>query len=144
MDEIVLDIAQDLDSVWVAARTAREVCSKLCHPLVDEDFLNAAELAMSEGCTNAVIHRGNGGGQGRIVVSFEIWRDRIVMKIKDKGPGFDIASVAPPRDGSFAGGYGIHIMRSMMDEVLYFTHDGWNVLSMTKFLDSRNRGEVSR
>ena len=134
MDEIVLDIEQNMDSVWAATSLARKVCLGIRHPSVDEDFVNAAELAMSEACANAVVHHRDDGGTGRIVVSFEIWHDKIVMKIKEKGPGFDITAVPSPSfDKHCPGGYGIHIIRSIMDEVRYFRHGDWNVLAMTKF-----------
>ncbi len=134
MDEIVLNIERNLDSVPLAASFAREVCLGLDHPRVDEDFVNAAELAMSEACTNAVVHDNGNGGSEEIVISVEVWHDKVVMNIKDRGAGFDITTVPPPgfskRSG---GGYGIHIIRSLMDDVRYFRRDEWNVLSMTKF-----------
>jgi anti-sigma regulatory factor (Ser/Thr protein kinase) len=146
MDEIVLTIARNLGSVCLAASFARKVCLGIEHPSVDEDFVNATELAVSEACTNAVVHHRGGGEEGRIMVCFEVWHDKIVMNIKEQGPGFDIATVPPPEfDKHFAGGYGIHIIRSKMDEVQYFRRDDWNVLSMTKFFGlAREAGKSNR
>ena len=75
---------------------------------------------------------GSAGGRGTNVrVSYCYFPDEIVFKVQDEGPGFDPDSVPDPtidpighiarraREGKRSGGYGLYIVRKLMDRVIY-------------------------
>jgi serine/threonine-protein kinase RsbW len=138
MDEIVLEVEQKIEYLRLATTLAREVCRSIKDPRVDQDFINTAELVVSEACTNAILHGKPPGGCGRVATVFQVFQDKIVIHIKDKGPGFDITGVPlPDFDRHPEGGYGLYIIRTKMHEVRYSTSDGWNMLSMTLYFEGR-------
>jgi len=73
------------------------------------------ETAVGEALANAAEHghRADSGFEVRVYVE----RDRIVIEVQDEGGGFPAAPVAhqPPHDAPR--GFGIYLMRHLMDEV---------------------------
>jgi anti-sigma regulatory factor (Ser/Thr protein kinase) len=92
-------------------------------------------VALQEMVTNVLRHAYRTGTQGPIVVRFEADANGFRVTLRDRGPEFDPRghemhwSEAMPHD---AGGFGIMIMRAVMDDVDYARQDGWNVVSMKK------------
>lgn len=101
------------------------------------DFAHAFELALSEAFTNAVKHVQGFRALSKIIIEFEIEEDALSMSIKDRNPRFD-PDVTPPADiRTFpVGGYGIFLMKQVMDRVGYRREVGWNVMTMSKKLKS--------
>ena len=92
-------------------------------------------VALQEMVTNVLRHAYRTGTYGPIVVRFEADKEGFRVTLRDRGPEFDPrghqmhwAEAMPPDPG----GYGIMIMRAVMDEVDYARQDGWNVVSMKK------------
>lgn len=73
--------------------------------------------ATHEACKNAVIH--NPKSQEQVDIVCEILDDSIVVEVLDKGPGFDVSRVIPPRmpDPHSPDGRGLFIIYSLMDKV---------------------------
>lgn len=103
------------------------------------------KMAIREITANA-IEWGNKGDEARqIKVSYCQFEGRLVFKIEDEGEGFDPAQVFDPSEDPFGGvlerleagkrfgGYGMVMVRNIMDEVLY--NDRGNVVLLTKYLD---------
>jgi CheY-like chemotaxis protein/anti-sigma regulatory factor (Ser/Thr protein kinase) len=101
-------------------------------------------LAVEELGRNA-IEWGNRNERGkRVRFAFALFDDRLVFKIEDEGEGFCAEALADPSvdpiahierrraEGKRPGGYGVHIVRKIMDEVSY--SDRGNSVIMTKFL----------
>jgi len=76
-------------------------------------------------------------------ISYRHLNDRVILKFEDEGEGFDsTARVDPTADpehlakreaaGKRPGGYGIHMLHELMDEVVY--SEKGNVVVMTKYL----------
>lgn len=101
-------------------------------------------LAAEELIHNAIEWGNRFDHQKRVSVASCLFGDRIVVKVEDEGEGFvpeDIddptidpfASVRKRREsGKRPGGYGIHLVKAMMDEVVY-SRRGNSVL-FTKYL----------
>lgn len=93
-------------------------------------------LAVYEAATNIVRHAYEGGSDEPITMTIEPAADRVIIRLIDRGrrnPHW------PPPDEpahSGEGGYGLHIIRQVMDEVDY-GHDGQNanVLTMVAYLE---------
>jgi anti-sigma regulatory factor (Ser/Thr protein kinase) len=77
-----------------------------------------AALAVNEICANIHRHAYAGGRQGRIDLSAESDRKggRLRLTVRDYGATFDARAVPPPGEGLQEGGYGVYLVRSLMDE----------------------------
>jgi serine/threonine-protein kinase RsbW len=78
-------------------------------------------VAVTEAIANAIL-RGNGSASGRVVlVTLELNEVRMVVRVVDEGPGFDLQRVEQsPSDADWFDreeGRGIFLMRSLMDAV---------------------------
>jgi serine/threonine-protein kinase RsbW len=73
------------------------------------------ETAVGEALANAAEH-GHRGGSGFEVRAF-VQRDRIVIEVQDEGGGFRAAAYSPKPAHDAPRGFGIYLMRHLMDEV---------------------------
>lgn len=91
------------------------------------DLLVAAEEAF----TNVAKHAYD--GPGSVEVSVEVEGMTISLALRDHGRPFDPLSIPPPDldeapEDRVVGGLGIHLMRNLVDDVLYRREAGTNVL----------------
>lgn len=101
-------------------------------------------MAIEEIGRNAIEWGNRFDTEKRIRLSYCRFEDKIVFKIEDEGNGFNPALIEDPSldpvahlrhrqdEGKRPGGYGIHIVRKIMDEITY--SDRGNVVVMTKRL----------
>jgi PAS domain S-box-containing protein len=106
---------------------ALELVRTLAQPY-GESFAYELELAVSEILTNIIQHAYR-GACGEIRGEFRLEADRIQIDVYDRGVSFNLASVPhlaavpdPDRDvrRTSERGYGVHIVRQVMDEVDYW------------------------
>lgn len=92
-----------------------------------DELLNSVELAVHEACTNIVKHA-YAGEKGTIELTFTLADSprRVVVATRDTGRSFDLRQVSDPDlDAVQDSGYGIFLIRKLMDEVTYHsTADG--------------------
>lgn len=103
------------------AAARRAVVEFAAHWFGDED-LGDIESAVGEALANSAEHGGKSGGDVAVHCHFE--GDRFLIDVKDTGDGFDrwnAADYMKPLDNA-ARGYGIYIMRELMDEIEYSEH----------------------
>ncbi len=82
-----------------------------------EEAIDDLKIAISELCTNAIIHTSNKGGLSPVVVRYITGDDFIQVEVQDNGPGFDAACVGRLREnGLVEKGYGIPLIKSLVDE----------------------------
>lgn len=99
------------------------------------------QLAVHEGCTNIVDHAYVDDG-GRIAVNLMLgWTPpQLIIELHDTGRAFDPATIADPNvgdpnlDDPQVRGYGLYLMRQIMDEVIYETRTEGNCWRMVKYL----------
>jgi serine/threonine-protein kinase RsbW len=87
-----------------------------------EDATREVAVALSEACANVHRHAYSGRSDGRIDVEVEVLRETMRVSVRDYGETFDPSSCPLPnlaRPGE--GGYGIFLMKSLMDHVEYVT-----------------------
>lgn len=85
------------------------------------DFIYLIELAISEICTNIIQHAYS-GTKGRITGHITLLEDGVLLDFYDTGRSFDPTSVPEPKADPhhlIEGGYGLHIVRQIMDIVVY-------------------------
>jgi anti-sigma regulatory factor (Ser/Thr protein kinase) len=81
------------------------------------------------------------GATGEIEISLASDDDTVTIEIADDGRPFnplddlDSPDVSAPLEERSIGGLGVHLVRSMMDELRYSREDGKNRLAMTKRKD---------
>lgn len=117
-------------------------------PLSADDVFNLT-LAVREMCGNAM-EWGHGNQRELLVtVTYRIERDRVVITIKDTGPGFvrdNLPHAANPKDpaahievrkamGLRIGGFGILMTRGLVDEMNY--NDTGNEVQLVKYFTPR-------
>ena len=90
------------------------------------------ELALSEAVTNVMVHSGQ-RGDDCIRLTINVDDERALVVVRDGGRCFDPARYRPPPlDDLAAGGYGVFLMREVMDGVEFVSDDTGNELRMWK------------
>ncbi len=132
------------DSDFETVERFRSFVQRLAEARVPEELLQDLRFAIDELGRNAV-EWGNRGEKGkRVHFSYCLLEGKMMLKIEDEGAGFDPGAVPDPSsdpggslrkrrvEGKRAGGFGIHLVRKLMDEVIY--NERGNVVIMTKYL----------
>jgi anti-sigma regulatory factor (Ser/Thr protein kinase) len=107
-----------------------ESCGFRDTPLAD------VENAAGEALANAAEH-GDAVGALEFDITATFDGDRLVIEIDDHGCGFDAAAVLarPAPDAAGYRGFGVFLMRTLMDEVVY--HESGSRIQLVKRLDAR-------
>lgn len=100
---------------------------------------HAFELALEEVFMNVVMHGSPAGTVPRVELSLSLADGGVTMTVEDDGPKFDPLSLPPPDLTSGVaerriGGYGVHLVRQMMDIVSYQRVGARNQLRMRKHI----------
>ncbi|MFV1981054.1 MAG: ATP-binding protein, partial [Rhodothermia bacterium] len=106
------------------------------------DVVDQLSLAVDEACTNIIRHAYGGSKSGPVDITIDIDAERFTVTIRDEGNSIDLEKYSEPdlnksiknRSG---GGFGVHIMRKLMDLVEYEKHGEFNEVHLVKFR-SRN------
>jgi serine/threonine-protein kinase RsbW len=114
----------------------------------DDETSDQIALAVDEACTNVIKHAHKYDSRRMIDISVILDKDKIQITVCDKGKGFDVSKLGAPDLSKYIhesrkGGLGIHLMKTLMDNVEYTFHSGVkNQVILTKFL--RKNGALSR
>ena len=101
--------------------------------LVSDEFACEVELACSEVITNIILHAYQ-GIEGLIKMKIKLKLDKIAIEFYDQGKSFEIDKVLPPAPETIKeGGYGLDIVRQIMDEVIYKSTDHENNWKLIKY-----------
>ncbi len=102
-------------------------------------------MAIDELVRNAIEWGNRYDETKQVRVSYYCAEDRVVLKVEDEGEGFNVSAVGDPTAdlaqhaagradmGKRPGGFGIHMIRNLVDEVIY--NDKGNTVVLTKYLD---------
>lgn len=93
-------------------------------------------LAVDEACSNIIRHSYKNDPRGKIDFFFELQEERLVIRIMDVGFQCDIKKMVPrDLDELRPGGFGIHIMNTVMDSLEFdCSFPGKNQVTMIKNL----------
>lgn len=83
---------------------------------VDEACAADIEVALSEACTNVILHAGPGD---QYEIAVEVDEASCVIRIIDRGEGFDPEALGDPADHSAEGGRGVALMHALVDDVRF-------------------------
>ena len=112
--EVVLE--SDLKNVEVAEEIARRVSGTAGF---GEDDQHKIDMAVHETLINAIWHGNKNDPSKSVWLRFEIFRDRLEIRVRDQGGGYDPTSVPDPlKDENIlnASGRGLFLIRTFMDE----------------------------
>lgn len=135
---MIVDVVLRLAAVPLSVAAARRMVSEALsiegvQPVVIQDI----RLAMSEACTNVILH---GSEESTYEVSVHLRADRCELVVRDAGTDVDIGRlpVALPPVTSTSG-RGLAIMRAVMDEVHLSVESGrGTVVRLVKRLHPRS------
>ena len=89
---------------------------------IDDDKIPGIILAVTEATTNAIIHANKSDVNKLVKISAFIENNRLIIKIKDEGKGFDLSQIPDPTAPENLlkdSGRGIYLMKVYMDELKY-------------------------
>jgi serine/threonine-protein kinase RsbW len=115
------------------------VLMKKFHLSEEETF--HIKLSLEEALTNAMRHGNKLDPSLFVDVDLDVDDDKVIVKVKDQGEGFDEARLGDPTTGENnqkPGGRGVFLIRRLMNEVEYF--DGGRGVKMIKFVAKKGRG----
>lgn len=79
-------------------------------------------IVLSEALNNAIIHGNNGQPDKFVYLKVQIYKNKIILKIRDEGQGFNYQDIPDPlqKEKKFkTHGRGVYIMSTLMDEVKF-------------------------
>ena len=95
------------------------------------------QLAVEEACTNIVLHAYD-GRVGLICVSVRVEKNKLKIMLEDYGPPFDptehmaLHRLTNDNIEGPVGGWGIGLIRALMEEITYERRHGKNILYLVK------------
>lgn len=125
--EFTLDLPVKADTEVVAARLAEEIANWAS---LDADSVDRLKMAIIEACINAFEH--GAPESGRVRLRYVLSPGKIEILVSDDGRGFR-AGDAPASGGNR--GWGIKLMRELVDEVEIESGAGGTVVRLVKYVD---------
>ena len=131
---VILRVPARLESVRPLADTLDE-CVRQAQ--FDDQAAFHCRLALDEACANIIKHSYDNDPQGEIEARIRINPGMCEIRLTDFGKPYDPAHVVPPTVGMpvediTPGGLGLHLMRTVMDEVRYTAGPNGNCLVLVK------------
>jgi serine/threonine-protein kinase RsbW len=120
------------DAELVAGRTTEEITRLIGFP---ERAVEQVRMAVIEACLNAAEH--SQSPDRHIYLSFIYDADKLLIVVRDFGKGFDPLEVRKPdiheKIGAMnKGGWGLYLIRRLMDEVVFEQVSTGTCIRMTK------------
>ncbi len=115
-------------------KVSQEILGCLQRFNIDESIQFDVRLAVEEAVRNSMEHGHFHDEKLPIAVFYTMDKDKIEVKVEDKGKGFDLKRIPDPRtmDNIMRGsGRGVFLMHKLMDKVVY--NKKGNKVTMTKF-----------
>ncbi|NTW52130.1 MAG: ATP-binding protein [Chlorobiaceae bacterium] len=136
-------ITLTLPGELIFARFASETAAKAALLLInscdggadDWKFTHAFELAVSEAFTNTVSYAQKPASPQPVTIDFIFEKQCLTVTIRDTNPPFSIETPAPDIESYPERGYGLLLMRTVMDTVTCARENGTNIISMSKQLN---------
>jgi serine/threonine-protein kinase RsbW len=131
-----LDIPANYRHLGVVSEAIADLLGAL--PITERStVIYAVQLAAHEACSNIVEHAYAGRNDGRITLTLQLYQrpPSIVIEIDDDGTLFDLGAVPnPDLDHAHVRGYGVFLIRNLMDEMTYTPQRGGNHWRLVKYL----------
>ena len=127
--ELTLPVMQDME--LAATKTAEVVAKQMG---LDEMKTAEINMALIEACINAFEHSKS---DSNVYIHYIIEDDTLIIKVGDRGVGFDAAVVEIPNiddkiHSDRKRGWGLQLMKELMDTVEFETTESGTTVTMTK------------
>ena len=127
--ELTLPVMQDME---LAATKTAEVIAKSMD--LDGEKTDEISMVLIEACINAFEHSKS---KDSIFIQYIIDTDKLIIKVGDKGIGFDSEVVAIPKieekfNSDNKRGWGLQLMKELMDTVEFQSSEDGTTVTMTK------------
>ena len=120
MDSIKLTLPTKPEYVSLARLTIASVANNMGFSIGDVEDL---KVAVSEACTNALNHSKN--PDTTYDLTYVVENQKLDFTVTDRGVGFEPENVAmPDLNGKQLGGFGLFIIKSLMDRVEIISEQG--------------------
>src|SRR5579864_2693842 len=114
-------------------RTAAERVRRFLEESGCDDGARAdCELAVAEGCNNAIKHAYPNGVQQPVLLEVQVEQKQIELRIIDHGPGFVWPESINLPDPENESGRGLYLIRVLMDYAAYIRGPKQNILLLRK------------
>jgi len=128
--ELVIPIIPSME--LAASKTAQAVADYLD---LDEEKTAEVTMALIEACINAFEH--GKSKDNNVYIRFILKEEALIIEIKDRGKGFDSTKVEMPDiekklHSKRKRGWGLQLMRELMDEVVIDSGAEGTTITMTK------------
>lgn len=137
---VEVTLESDLKNVEVADELSRRVSSTAGF---EEEDRQRIEMAVHESLINAIWHGNKNDASKTVSVKFEIFDDRLEVRVRDQGNGFDPTHIPNPlaeENLLNISGRGIFLIKSFMDEFrVEKTAGGGTEVTMMKKLVSKSK-----
>jgi serine/threonine-protein kinase RsbW len=134
---VEVTLESDLKNVEVAEEITRRVAGTAGF---DEDEQHRIEMAVHESMINAIWHGNKNDPSKSVWLQFKIHPDRLEIRIRDQGNGFDPRQIPDPLESDNllnVSGRGIFLIRAFMDELRVENLNGSGTeVTMVKRLNS--------
>jgi serine/threonine-protein kinase RsbW len=141
--EVVFE--SDLKNVEMAEEVTRRVSSTAGF---DEDDQHRIDMAVHESVINAIWHGNKNDPSKQVRLRFQIFSDRLEIRVRDQGNGYDPNKVADPlREENLlsVSGRGIFLIRTFMDDFrVESVVGGGTEVILVKRLNSNNSDQSRR
>ena len=101
--------------------------------------------ALSEALANAIVHGNKINPDQFVDLKIHIHKDQMILKIKDKGVGFNYKQLPSPlkqENIKKTSGRGVYLMSVLVDKVDFVKHDDGMEVILIKFLRGRNKCKI--
>jgi len=127
--ELTLPVMHDME--LAATKTAEVIANRMD---LDEKKTDEISMALIEACINAFEHSKS---KDNIFIQYIIDPEKLIIKVGDKGIGFDAEVVAIPKiveklNSDNKRGWGLQLMKELMDTVEFQSSEDGTTVTMTK------------
>jgi anti-sigma regulatory factor (Ser/Thr protein kinase) len=144
--KITITLKNDLAEL----RNLCRYCEKIGKSIgLSEKLIFQTNLALDELFTNIVTYGFKDQKEHQVILTIILDRDALEFHIEDDGIPFDPVNIPGPEQNcslndTRVGGLGIHLIKSLMDEITYHRINGKNVLELKKYIDATTGQKVKR
>ena len=134
---IRLDLPASHKHLNILGACISELLVRVEHVDDREAIIYSMQLAAHEACANIIDHAYAGDSGRRILITLTLagCPRRLIIELHDTGFSFDLAAVPEPNlDEAHDHGYGLFLMRSLMDEMTYTSRPEGNHWALVKHL----------
>jgi len=101
--------------------------------------------ALSEALANAIVHGNKINPEQFVDLNIQIYKDQMILRIKDKGAGFNYKQLPDPlkpENIKKASGRGVYLMSVLVDKVDFVRHEDGMEVVLIKYLKERNKYNI--